>query len=693
MNQEYYQKVYEGLLGKVIGVYLGRPFEGWLNKTIEEKFGEIDRFVADEINKPLVVADDDISGTLVFFKTLADSGKFEKAENVDFADNWLNYLIEHETVLWWGGYGVSTEHTAFINLKRGILPPESGSSKLNGKCVAEQIGAQIFIDAFGLATPGKPELAAHLANKAARVSHDGEAVYGAIMQAVMVSIAFEEKDIHEVIRKALKFIPENSVIAELYPFVYKLKKEGKDWRSTFKCIEEKYGYHHFKGGNCHMIPNHAVMAMAFIYSENDFHLSQLIVNTAGWDTDCNAANVGTVMGVLCGIEGINKKVNFQSFFHDRLLIPTADGSDAVSDVLTEAFKIAKVGSKIMGFNDTSDTIKDFHFALKGSYHGFREYGEGVKVLPAAKSQANGLYITCNLKQNSDCGVDHLSIPLLDKQLGSSSYLLHGTPQLYSGMSITFDFGASEKNSGLKIVFWVETAEAGDCGASKISGEPQIYSSGKKLTWAIPDTKGLSIQRYGIQFISDHHFTDILHLKSVTISHNLNINFGTRISHKKGGNYQGWINTCSNSRSLSCEVSYEDSNFLTKNEGIGFLVTGNRNWNNFMISSEVAHKIGSGGIVVGYQGLNRFTAFQVTRQGFELLTKKDRVITKKVYTNHIPELEFFQLQLIVKENRLQVMVNGKLIADEQFSEKLNGGAGFIVENGSNFFRNLKIQSVN
>ena len=111
MNKEYYQKVYEGVLGKVIGVYLGRPFEGWLNEKIEATFGEIDRFVADEMNKPLVVSDDDISGTLVFFKTLVDSGRYENAEYIDFADNWLNYLIEHETVLWWGGYGVSTEQS------------------------------------------------------------------------------------------------------------------------------------------------------------------------------------------------------------------------------------------------------------------------------------------------------------------------------------------------------------------------------------------------------------------------------------------------------------------------------------------------------------------------------------------------------------------------------------------------------
>ena len=50
---------------------------------------------------------------------------------------------------------------------------------MNGKVVAEQIGAQIFIDGWGLIAPGDPELAVDLARRAASVSHDGEAIYGA----------------------------------------------------------------------------------------------------------------------------------------------------------------------------------------------------------------------------------------------------------------------------------------------------------------------------------------------------------------------------------------------------------------------------------------------------------------------------------------------------------------------------------
>ena len=38
---DYAERVYAGVLGKIIGVYLGRPFEGWHNRAIEEKLGEI----------------------------------------------------------------------------------------------------------------------------------------------------------------------------------------------------------------------------------------------------------------------------------------------------------------------------------------------------------------------------------------------------------------------------------------------------------------------------------------------------------------------------------------------------------------------------------------------------------------------------------------------------------------------------
>ena len=59
----YFEQVYTGVLGKVIGVYMGRPFEGWTRDAIEKRWGNVDHYVHHDQNVPLVVADDDISGT------------------------------------------------------------------------------------------------------------------------------------------------------------------------------------------------------------------------------------------------------------------------------------------------------------------------------------------------------------------------------------------------------------------------------------------------------------------------------------------------------------------------------------------------------------------------------------------------------------------------------------------------------
>ena len=67
---DYLERVYAGVLGKLIGVYLGRPFEGWKHERIMSELGQIRYYVNDRLNRPLVVTDDDISGTLTFVRAL-----------------------------------------------------------------------------------------------------------------------------------------------------------------------------------------------------------------------------------------------------------------------------------------------------------------------------------------------------------------------------------------------------------------------------------------------------------------------------------------------------------------------------------------------------------------------------------------------------------------------------------------------
>ena len=153
---DYTERVYAGVLGKLIGVYLGRPFEGWTYERLSERFGEVNYYVHEEMGVPLIVTDDDISGTFTFLRALPDYGNRREITPAQIGQSWLNYIIEERTILWWGGMGNSTEHTAFLRLKEGVPAPLSGSSALNGQVVAEQIGAQIFIDGWAVVAPGDP---------------------------------------------------------------------------------------------------------------------------------------------------------------------------------------------------------------------------------------------------------------------------------------------------------------------------------------------------------------------------------------------------------------------------------------------------------------------------------------------------------------------------------------------------------
>ena len=69
---------------------------------------------------------------------------------------WLNYISRNRGMIWWGGYGKSTEQTAYENIlsELNLLYLEVYK---NGKPLAEQIGGQIFVDTWGLVFPNEPD--------------------------------------------------------------------------------------------------------------------------------------------------------------------------------------------------------------------------------------------------------------------------------------------------------------------------------------------------------------------------------------------------------------------------------------------------------------------------------------------------------------------------------------------------------
>lgn len=384
--QDYIERCYAGWLAKLIGIRYGAPIEGWTYDRIAEVYGELDGYIVDY---DLFAADDDSNGPMIFIRALNDATHTRDITPQDIAGTWLNYAPYEHGFYWWGGYGRSTEHTAYLNLRAGIPAPRSGSIEQNGAAVAEQIGGQIFIDTWGLVLPGDPALAAEYAGKAASVSHGGNAVYGGEFVAAAVSAAFTAKDIREVIETALGVIPADCEYARAVKDImaYYDAHRGGSWRDGFLYVRERWGYDRYPG-NCHIIPNAAVMVLSMLCGEGDFDRTLNICNMCGWDTDCNVGNVATIMGVLCGIDAIDYRkwrANVNDFFAVSCVLGCLNAMDApwcVAYLADLAYRMAgeEMPAAWKPYMDPDERC--YHFRLPGSTHGFRavaEAGEGAEA--------------------------------------------------------------------------------------------------------------------------------------------------------------------------------------------------------------------------------------------------------------------------------------------------------------------------
>ena len=421
---------------------MGRPFEGWSYDRIQARLGDIEYYVHDDVGVPLLVTDDDIAGTFAFLRTLADNDFDPEISAAQIGAGWLNYLIKGKTVLWWGGMGNSTEHTAYLRLKSGISAPESGSAALNSKVVSEQIGAQIFIDGWAMISPGDADQAAMLARRAASVSHDGEAVYGAVVLAVMEAMAFVERNTDALLDKALEYIPNDSVIAQMIGDIRRWHASEPDWRLARKQLSDRYGYDAY-GGNCHIVPNHGLIVLALLYGNDDFSETLKIINTCGWDTDCNSGNLGCLMGIKTGLHGIDagllRGIDWRGPVADRIYVPTADPSWGISDCVRETQQIVNAARRLNQKDLwTPKAGAQFHFELPGSLQGFTvTAGEGdiENVAGVSRSGAHALRLSGPALCRFGTGFRaQRGIRGLDRK-PSNPYPLVASPRVYPGQRL------------------------------------------------------------------------------------------------------------------------------------------------------------------------------------------------------------------------------------------------------------------
>lgn len=312
------QKIYGAWMGRICGCLLGKPVEGI-------RTDELLRLLKQSKNYPMrrYIRHSDITDEmLTSFHFLLKDKCYADTISCAPVDDDTNYTVLAMQIIEKYGrsftpYDVSrmwvhaqpkdayctAERVAYINFLAGYVPPDSAVYK---NPYREWIGAQIRGDYFGYINPGNPKLAAEMAWRDASISHVKNGIYGEMFVAAMLAWAAVSQDMEEVIEKGLEQIPARSRLYESVCKVRKVYSEGMDEKHCFAWIHQLYDEKDSHDW-CHTIPNAMIVTASLLYGKGRFGKSICRAVQTGFDTDCNGATVGSILGMMYGIDAIDKE--------------------------------------------------------------------------------------------------------------------------------------------------------------------------------------------------------------------------------------------------------------------------------------------------------------------------------------------------------------------------------------------------
>lgn len=275
-----YDRIKACWMGKNIGGTLGGPVEGKM-----EKLSLID---LPDLSGKGALPNDDLDLQLLNLHIVEQRGFHINVS--DFASEWEEHIYFP-----FDEYGY-----ALTNMRNGMVPPLS--SYFNNP-FTDCMGSPIRSELWACIAPGNPEAAAYYAYQDAMVDHaGGEGVAGEIFLAALESLAFVESDILTLVDKAAAFAPSGSqTISAIYDTI-NWYKNGVSYDEVRENILKKYGKSNFTDAPQNM----AFVTVGLLYG-NGFEDAMLKTVNLGYDTDCTAATLGSIFGIIYGTAGLPEK--------------------------------------------------------------------------------------------------------------------------------------------------------------------------------------------------------------------------------------------------------------------------------------------------------------------------------------------------------------------------------------------------
>jgi hypothetical protein len=298
-EQELANKIKGGWAGQVIGCTYGGPTEFHHLGTMIQDYIPItwdsSLLEFNYLNNPGLY--DDIYVDLTFVDV------FER-EGLDAT------ATEHAKALAYAKYSLwHANQCARYNILKGIEPGQSGYWKFNPH--ADDLDFQIEADFAGLMSPGIPSSANEICDKIGHIMNYGDGWYGGVFVANMYAQSFTTGDIEDIIRKALKSIPEKSTFYQCINDVIQWHTQyPHDWKQTWFEIQKKWSSEIgcpdgvFSDYDIDAKINSAYIVIGLLYGDSDYTKTLDIATRCGQDSDCNPANAGGILGAILGYDAI-----------------------------------------------------------------------------------------------------------------------------------------------------------------------------------------------------------------------------------------------------------------------------------------------------------------------------------------------------------------------------------------------------
>ena len=269
--REYKEKVLGCYIGKSVGGTLGMPFEGDTSTRTITYYDPV---------PTEMLPNDDLDLQIVNLETILRTGL--PISRLNIGEIWLHHMEDSAP----DEYGV-----AISNHRIGLRAPLTGQyrNKFYGG-----MGGAIRSELWACLAPANPTLAAQFAREDACTDHTKDGLYAEMFLAAVESAAFTETNLAKLIEIGISFIGKESKLYHAFEDVQAQWKKTQDVFAVREYILQKYPSDNWTD----VTINISFVLLSLLACENSFDKAICTATSLGYDTDCTAATVGAIFGIM-----------------------------------------------------------------------------------------------------------------------------------------------------------------------------------------------------------------------------------------------------------------------------------------------------------------------------------------------------------------------------------------------------------